>query len=320
MRRRLQRFGCDPTRIAQRGHSVPDIGGTTWNQMRIYDVTRDPRGQGTAERNALFAEVVDDYFENSYRDALAPADLIHVTCTGYVSPSGAQKLVAARGWGGQTRVAHAYHMGCYAAFPALRIGAGFLEDDTRVDIAHTEICTVHLDPSDHTPEQLVVQSLFADGFIRYSLRAGGPGLEVLAQDEAIIPDSGELMGWVVGDHSMQMTLGREVPDRIGGPLSGFVAGLYARAAIEPSVEGSIFAIHPGGPRIIDQVAEVLGLRDDQVAASRAILREHGNMSSATLPHVWKRLLEDPAVAVGMPIVSMGFGPGLTIAGGLFRKA
>ena len=57
----------------------------------------------------------------------------------------------------------------------------------------------------------------------------------------------------------------------------------------------------------------------QVQASNTILRNYGNMSSATLPHVWQAMLEDPAVAPGRLIVALAFGPGLTIAGAILRK-
>ncbi len=141
---------------------------------------RHPQGQGTAARSKLFDEIVSAYFETEYaNEQVAPSELIHVTCTGYVAPSGAQRVVASKGWGNLTRVTHAYHMGCYAAFPAIRMAAGQLGlaaglaatgTPPRADIVHTELCTLHLDPSDHSAEQCVVQSLFADGFIRYSVR------------------------------------------------------------------------------------------------------------------------------------------------------
>ncbi len=78
-------------------------------------------------------------------------------------------------------------------------------------------------------------------------------------------------------------------------------------------------MHPGGPRIIDRVREVLELTDAQVQTSRDVLFDCGNMSSATLPHIWQRLLEDRAVARGTPIVSLAFGPGLTMCGALLEK-
>jgi len=66
--------------------------------------------------------------------------------------------------GRSTEVIHAYHMSCYASLPTIRLAAGLVATGkSRVDIVHTEMCTLHMDPSQHLPEQLVVQTLFADG-------------------------------------------------------------------------------------------------------------------------------------------------------------
>jgi predicted naringenin-chalcone synthase len=326
MRRRLARFGCSPRDIHRRGTMLDDFLHDRWDEMKIYGLAADPRGHGTAARSAVFAELAGAHLDESYApDAAAPDDLIHVTCTGYVSPSAAQELVARRGWGEKTRVTHAYHMGCYASIPAVRLAAGQVAmGSRRADIVHTELCTLHLDPSDHSPEQLVVQSLFADGLIRYAARPDegqAAGLSVLALDEMIVPDSSESMRWAIGDHGMRMTLARDVPDRIAGPLGGFVRALFEKSGIRPEagMADALFAVHPGGPKIIDGVAEVLRLREDQIGASRAVLHEHGNMSSATLPHVWARIAEDENVSGGALVVSLAFGPGLTLCGAVYRK-
>jgi predicted naringenin-chalcone synthase len=223
-------------------------------------------------------------------------------------------------------------MGCYAAFPAIRMAAGHLASpaaltssraERRVDIVHTELCTLHLDPSDHSAEQCVVQSLFGDGFIRYSLRdnAAGPGLEVLALSEQILPDSAASMGWTAADFGMHMTLTRDVPDRIAGALRPFVTELFDRSGLSLAEElrNSVVAVHPGGPKIIDRVRELLELEPAQVQTSRDVLFDHGNMSSATLPHVWHRIVCDERVRPGATVLSLAFGPGLSVCGGLFRK-
>lgn len=314
----VQRCACAPDKIARRAHSVRDIERGGWDGNELYDLGRAPHGAGTAARSRLYSEVVDAYFEEAYRGSTAPDDLIHVTCTGYASPSGAQQLVAKRGW--STRVTHAYHMGCYAALPAVRIANGLAAAGSRrVDLAHTELCSLHLDPADHRIEQLVVQSLFADGLIRYSLVPHAErGLRIIALHEQLVPDSAAAMRWIAGDHGMQMTLARDVPERIGAVLRAFVIELYGRAGIALSqLKDSVFAVHPGGPRIIDGVQRTLELTDAQVAASRAVLRDHGNMSSATLPHVWQRL--DAELPRGTLVASLAFGPGLTVCGGLFEK-
>jgi len=329
-RKLVLRFGCSTDRIAFRNSSLEDFTHRDWERMRIFQLEAFPRGQGCGERSRFFSEICGAAFEHFYAEDTAPPDvLIHVTCTGYVSPSGAQRLVARRGWGGTTEVFHAYHMGCYASMPAIRMAAGFVErGKPRVDIVHTELCTLHMDPSQHLPEQLVVQTLFADGLIRYSVSpaSGGmeplKGLELLATREEIVPGTGDAMTWMVSDFGMQMTLSRKVPDHIRAGLGAFLEQLAAAAELTPAqlLETAIFAIHPGGPRIIDEIAEHLGLRPAQVQASNAILGQYGNMSSATLPHVWQYVLEDGTVEPGTLIVSLAFGPGLTMAGAILRKS
>jgi predicted naringenin-chalcone synthase len=333
MERHIARFGCGPENLASRGHDLEDFLHFDWQRMRIFDLDRDPRGAGMGDRMDAFSAIADRKLEEFYPESAStpPDELIHVTCTGYVAPSASQKLVMRRGWQERTGVMHAYHMGCYASMPALRMAIAFLAVPRmrasargRVDIVHTETCTLHLDPSQHAPEQLVVQSLFADGHIRYSVRPddGGNGLRFLGVHEEIVPGSLGAMGWILGDGGMRMMLARDVPEIIAGALKGFLRRLFERTGSDPAEAFSrgVFAIHPGGPRIIDKVAALLELNPAQVAASRAVLRSCGNMSSATLPHVWAALLADPAVPSGTPITSLAFGPGLTVYGAMLRKA
>ena len=282
---------------------------------------------------------MDRVFQEFYPDAKsqeeAPSELIHVSCTGYRSPSGAQTRVAKLGWGDRTRVTHAYHMGCYAAVPALRLAQGALlrarlenpQDSRPVDVAHTEICSLHFRPGIAAPDQWVIQSLFADGFIRYAMRAIAPGespreagFKLLATDEVIVPNTSEEMTWVPSEQGFAMTLGREVPRAIGRTVRSFVERLFERQGLDFRVEGArcLFAVHPGGPRIVDAVEESLELKAHQTAHSREILRERGNLSSATLPHLWKKLVDDSEIAAGTRVVSLAFGPGLTVCGSLFE--
>jgi predicted naringenin-chalcone synthase len=327
MTRVLERCAARPDKIARRGVSLPDVESTRWNEHALYDLDTHPHGRGSGARTQIFADLVDRYFDDTYAtEDVGPDDLIHVTCTGYVSPSGAQKVAARRGWGATTRVTHAYQMGCYAAVPAVRIAASYLSaaapQPWRCDIVHTELCSLHFDPTNHSIEQLVVQSLFADGLIRYSMVAdnGAPGLRLRALHEVLLPDSADAMTWAVSDWGMQMTLARDVPDRISGSLRGFVGELFDRAGLGiERLKGCVAAVHPGGPKIIDRVREVLELDPTQVATSRQVLFDHGNMSSATLPHIWMRIIDDPAVPRGTLIPSFAFGPGLTVCGALFEK-
>ena len=335
MAHRLARFGCGQDKIASRAYELADCSNTHWSEMQVYRLDEQPTGVGALARTRFFTKTVEGVLDRLYSECeTPPADLLHVTCTGYDSHSAAQRLVARKGWGADTRVFHVYHMGCYAAFPALRAagalaaGAGRGGPDSLrgIDVVHTEICSLHLSPLAHSPEQLVVQTLFADGFIAYgvgdeaSWDHHSPALELLAQDEQIVPDSTDAMTWTCSDWGMQMGLLRDVPERIASVLVAFVDRLARRAGIgNQELSQAIYAVHPGGPKILDRAREVLHLDEAQLACSRRILLERGNMSSATLPHVWMELVRDTEIAAGRAIVSLAFGPGLTICGAIMRK-
>jgi len=331
----LARFGCGADKIAARGVELADCNHTTWSDMQIFRLEEKPEGEGMLSRTRLYGDIAAGVFERLYADEdLPPSDLLHVTCTGYASPSAAQRLVSTRGWGRHTRVTHAYHMGCYASLPALRIADGFARAQgalrpfgpRRVDVVHTELCSLHLNPLIHTPEQLVVQTLFADGFIAYSVcdssaRNGAPALQVLALAEDIIPDSSESMQWICSDWGMQMTLARDVPERLIAVLGPFIDGLCDRANLTLAERAQArFAVHPGGPKILDGVQTMLNLRDEQIAHSREVLFSHGNMSSATVPHVWMNMMTDDNLTDGQIVISAAFGPGLTLCGAVMRKS
>jgi predicted naringenin-chalcone synthase len=332
MERLVRRFGCSARHIGWRRSELGDFMHTDWHRMLIFNLYERPEGQSLGCRNRFFAEIANRTLERFFAgEHDPPSELLHVTCTGYASPSPIQRLIELKQWHSHTRATQIYHMGCYAAIPALRVAAGLLQTAQngarpRAEIVHTELCTLHFDPRDHSPEQLVVQSLFADGHVRYAMTPDhSPGddaaLRILSAHEESVPGSLDDMTWVLSESGFRMTLSPDVPAKIAAALPGFLTRLFAGAGenYETLRDRSIFAIHPGGPKIIDSIQELLCLSDAQIAFSRSVLYEHGNMSSATLPHIWARVNTDPAVRSDTPIVSLAFGPGLTIAGALFKK-
>jgi predicted naringenin-chalcone synthase len=111
-----------------------------------------------------------------------------------------------------------------------------------------------------------------------------------------------------------MSLASNVPEIIETNLPPFMANWLDRNDLSiDEING--WAVHPGGPRILDAVSESIGLKPDALSASRQILAECGNMSSPTVLFILKRLLSE---ATKPPFVVLGFGPGLTIEAALIR--
>jgi alkylresorcinol/alkylpyrone synthase len=299
----------------------------------IYD---NPAGKTWDKRRVLFEQAALTAFERCYEEAKQPPDeLIHVTCTGYASPSPAQSFLSKQGWL-QTGVTHAYHMGCYGAFPAIRIACGLLaashatlpEPKDRVDIVHTEYLSLHVDFLTHDPGNYVMNALFGDGFIKYSayplanfLSANKRGLKLVALQERLVPNSLSEMTLKPGLYSFDETVSKNVPDIIYVHVKDFMIDLCRQAGIdfETEKQNLVYAIHPGGPAIVSKAREALGLEESQMWISRGILDQHGNMASATAPFMWQKIVETDTIPTGARIVSVGFGPGLTVIGAVFEK-
>ncbi|MCH4554072.1 3-oxoacyl-[acyl-carrier-protein] synthase III C-terminal domain-containing protein [Aestuariibaculum lutulentum] len=263
-----------------------------------------------------------------------PEHIIHVTCSGYSSPSLAQEAVINRDWN-DVKVTHSYHMGCYGAFPAIRTGSGLLSlSDTkgRVDIIHTELLSVHLNLTEFSAANTMICSLFSDGFIGYSLydenlfykegiKNNRAGLKILASHEVIIPDSLEDMTWDLGEYSFLMTLSKRVPVFIRKNIKEFIIAMCNKIGLdfESEKESIYYAIHPGGPKIIDYVVNELNIDSNRAHWSYDILKHKGNMSSATVPHIFQKIINDPEIKVNTKIIAIAFGPGLTATGLLLEK-
>jgi predicted naringenin-chalcone synthase len=343
IREAWERYCVSPKHIESRRISVLPDAAATGDPAAIdfgaIDFTRlflvKAGGADIDDRLAIFREHARDALDRMYPDSSdPPGELIHVSTTGYRLPSAAHELVSSRGWVGTT-VSHCYHQGCYGAFPAVRMAAGSLaaaragltRDRGRVDIAHTEVCSIHVAPDRCDAEHIICDSLFADGFIRYSAHSEAAfrersqrGLEVLRCADMTIPRSLHAMTWRPIADRFDMTLSVDVPRLIAAHTEEFIGGLLRDAGLDLQADGKdiVWVIHPGGPAIVDLVGSCLGLSTGQIALSLDALREGGNKSSATVPHIWERLLADAEIARGTRVVSLAFGPGLTATAMLAR--
>lgn len=291
----------------------------------------------TKVRNEIFAREATKLFIEAARAAvtacpgLQPSQVTHlitVSCTGFFNPGPDYKIVRELGLEPSVQRYHLGFMGCYAAFPALRAAKQFCEADPQavVLVVCAELCSLHVRTS-NDPDTIMGSALFADGAAAavVSSQPGADGEALLQLDhfETVLTPVGEdAMAWNIGDHGFEMVLGNYVPHIIDDHITGALKPLLAT---EPELAGQPFsaithwAIHPGGRSILDKVQSRLALTDEQLVPAREILRNYGNMSSATVLFVLKYILEQEQASDGERICSMAFGPGLTVETALFTK-
>ena len=277
----------------------------------------DPAGLGpsTSDRMARFTRAARPLAARAAAAALdrsgtPPERITHVvtaSCTGFEAPGPDQWLIEDLALSTRVRRLHVGFMGCHAAVNALATAAAIARADpqARVLVCCVEICSVHLHYGERL-DRLIANTLFSDGAAA-AVVGVQPGAPVLgAFDSVIIPDSRDEMAWTIGDHGFEMTLGARVPEILQARVGPWIGAMLARHASSPDTVGG-WAIHPGGPRVIEAVLASMGLPEAAGAPSREILRSFGNMSSATLLFILDRLQRE---GVPRPWVGMAFGPGL----------
>jgi alpha-pyrone synthase len=217
-------------------------------------------------------------------------------------------------------------MGCYAAFPALQRAREAVagRPERKALVLCLELCSLHLQ-FDDSLENMVVSALFADGAAAVvvggapSGSSNGHAAWPSLVDAATHCDYSTFdhMAFHVTDHGYQMRLTSYVPELLAADVNPFVDGLLARNGLDRQAV-RFWGIHPGGPKILDSLQARLGLSPDDLAASRAVLRRYGNMSSPTVLFVLDELQRSGAPRPGDYGVLLAFGPGLTMEGALVR--
>lgn len=323
----VDKYTVKSEQINQRGTELSDFTKEDLDENEIFYFRDRHLGASLDKRMSFYSGVVEKRAKEVFKkeETQAPKHIIHTSCTGYLSPSPIQRMCEDYAWR-DTEITHAYHMGCYASMPTIRMAAGLSRELDSVEVFHSELCTLHFTTEHFTPEQLVVQSLFADGYCSYSVSQNKPknkkAFEVLAIAEKRVQNSLEDMVWVPSHSNFHMQISKEVPLKLAMEVHEGLFSLFERAGFkkeehEELMKTSIFAIHPGGPKILDQIQMLLQVEEPQIEDARKVLFENGNMSSATLPQIWQSI-EEKDLKEGQIIVSLAFGPGLTMFGSIMR--
>ncbi|WP_114589044.1 type III polyketide synthase [Microbacterium arborescens] len=278
----------------------------------------------TGTRNDTYIALAPELSARAAREALsaasvAPAEITHVvtvSCTGMYAPGPDYRLVRDLGLPTTVERYHLGFIGCAAAVPALRAAARMCaaQPDAVVLVVCAELCTLHFRVADD-PDQILAASLFADGAAAAVVsadpaRRGERWLDLDRFATAVTDDGERDMTWTIGDAGFEMVLTAEVPRIIGREIRAAVAEVIGDGRVDT------WAVHPGGRAVLDRVESGLDLPSDALAASRAVLRDYGNMSSATILFILRSLLDADTLRDGETIATLAFGPGLTMEAAL----
>lgn len=318
--------------IETRYSAVPDFAPVEAEDARAGGLFLDENGTYTSPstkvRNDLYTEAARPLFKEVAEKALEDSpfqagDITHVvtvSCTGFCAPGPDYFLVRDLCLKPSVQRFHVGFMGCYAAFPALKMAKAFCQADPNavVLVVCLELCTLHLQLGGDI-DRLLASSVFADGAgaaLVSAKKPQTPAFELIALATTLTAEGEGDMAWSVGDEGFDIVLSSYVPEILEANIGAALAPLFAQFGLDvPDIER--WGIHPGGRAILDKVEKSLKLEDDALEPSRTVLRDYGNMSSATVLFVLKEILANSAR--GERVCAVAFGPGLTVESGLLTR-
>ncbi len=310
------------TEIAQRPIVLQDSPTEGIEKFFPTKCSENDQGPSTGQRMSRYArEIVplalpaaEAAMENAGIKAGSIAQLVTVSCTGFFAPGLDLALLRELSLNAGVGRTHIGFMGCHAALNALRVASAFCNaSNCNVLVCAAELCSMHFQYG-WEANNLLANSLFADAAAAVVLSSQSSGKEwrVAASGSTVVPDSSEVMTWTIQDNGFAMTLSSRIPDLINLHLKEWLQKWLATQSLDIS-QINCWAIHPGGPRILDAVQESLSLSDEAMMASRSVFSECGNMSSPTVLFILNQLQN---LQSKPPCVVLAFGPGLSIEAAL----
>jgi len=317
----LRLAGYDDTR--RRGFfEASDIAG---RHLFIDRATFRP-DESVDELSARFRRGALELGERAARAALARAGwavdavdfLATTTCTGRMTPSLDAHLIARLGCRSDVQRVHVGDTGCASAVVALQQAWNHVRafPGHRALVVAVEICSAAYFLDDRL-ESAVAHAIFADGAGALALAGDGQGPAVLEHRTLFRSEHLDAMGFEYPGGRPRVILSKDVR-RIGSGMMAEMARALMEAQGLKREDIRYFILHSAGRRVLDRARALLDVDESALTHARAVLKEFGNMSSATILFVLERMLQHERPVPGEWGLLVGLGPGFAAEGALLR--
>ncbi len=302
---------------------IPDAENESRN--RFYSKNGNYVSPGTSLRMKeyekwsviLAKEAVSEVLKKNKFEPYRINRLITISCTGFYAPGLDYEIIKEFNIPQCVKRTNIGFMGCAASLIGLNsvAEAESFSDQIEVNtlLISLELCSIHLQ-SEPSRDNILANMIFADGCaaaLFSNSKKYKEKLDIVSTHSYLFENSAEYMGWNIGNYGFEMLLSPELPKIILNEAVPKLKEILNSQGLT-SKEINHWALHPGGRAILDALQNGLELSEEKMNPSRTILKNFGNMSSASILFVLKEIVTSGRVRGGDNICAIAFGPGLTM--------
>ncbi|KAA0550176.1 type III polyketide synthase [Bacillus sp. BGMRC 2118] len=245
--------------------------------------------------------------------------IFFISTTGISTPSIEAKIMNKLSFSPHTKRIPIWGLGCAGGAAGLSRAYEYClaYPNAKVLVVSVELCSLTFQRNDRSKSNLVGTSLFSDG-VAAVLLAGDKAVvqrnekiltipRVLDTQSTLMPDSEDVMGWDIKNEGLYVIFSKDIPSIITSWLKPNVEKFLEKNQLKLH-DIQHFIAHPGGKKVIEAYEKSLGFSKEKTRISQHVLREHGNMSSATVYYVLEEFMkcEIPKNELGL-IAALGPG-------------
>ena len=274
---------------------------------------------GWAEKNDLYVRHALDLSEQATRACLERAaleveaiDAIVVASTsGIATPSLDARLAERLPLRRDVTRLPIFGLGCAGGVLGLARAAALAQamPGAKVLFVVVELCGLTFRRRDQSKSNVIASALFGDGAAAALVSCAGEGPRLAAWGEHTWPASLDVMGWRGEDDGLGVPFSRDIPTLVRDGFRPALDGFLARHGLALA-DIDRFLCHPGGAKVIAALEEAVGVQQGGLALARAVLKDFGNMSAATVLFVLDQALANGAGRRGRSLLS-AVGPGFS---------
>jgi alkylresorcinol/alkylpyrone synthase len=274
------------------------------------------RDHGFGEANAVFTESAIELSEQAARAAAGEhldkiKAVVVVSSTGVMTPSLDTMLIQRLGLPSSTRRLPIFGLGCAGGVSGMARAAELSRGlgGACVLMVAVEICSVTFRQSDTRKSNIVASSIFGDGAAAVLIGGEGDGPQIVDSHSTLFPDTHDIMGWDVTDNGLAVRFSRDIPTFVRESIPQVLESACRAWNIERSDVRDVIA-HPGGSKVLEAYSQATGLPAETFDMARTVLRNFGNMSSASVLFVLEQWLRSAAPRPPYSLMA-ALGPGFS---------